>query len=114
MKKILIIDDEPGILDVFREILQEDGYSVITAENGVKGLARMEEAAFDLVIVDRKMPFGDGPDFVERIRERKVPIKILLITGSPAEPLPAGIDGYLPKPCEVDELQKMVGKLLEC
>jgi len=49
---------------------------------------------------------------VETLRQERIPVKVLLITGSPPEPLPSGIDGYLPKPCEMDRLLEMVKKLL--
>lgn len=112
MKKILIVDDEAGIRDVFAEILQEEGYEIKTASNGVDGLACVEKENFDLILLDKKMPLSGGITFVEKARSKNIPSKILLITGSPTDSTAQGVDGSLLKPCGVDELLDAVKKLL--
>jgi CheY-like chemotaxis protein len=112
MKKILIVDDEAGIRDVFSEILQEEGYATKTASNGIDGLACLESETFDLILLDKKMPLSGGINFVEKARAKNISSKILLITGSPTNTEATGVDGSLLKPCGVEELLTAVKKLL--
>jgi CheY-like chemotaxis protein len=111
-KKILIVDDEAGIRDVFSEILQEEGYSIKTASNGIDALTCLDSETFDLILLDKKMPLSGGMNFVEKARGKNIPSKILLITGSPTDTGAQGVDGSLLKPCGVDELISAVKKLL--
>jgi DNA-binding NtrC family response regulator len=112
MKKILIIDDEEGIRDVFTEILTEEGYGITTASNGKEGLSCLDQNRFDLIMLDKKMPISGGFDFVGELKNRKLDSKILLITGSPSGPMPEGVSACLLKPCGVEELIETVKKLL--
>lgn len=112
MKKILLVDDEAEIRDVFKEILSDEGYSVIAVENGIKGLEFLEKESFDLILVDKKMPGIDGLDFIREVRGRKIPVKIILITGSIAEHAHPEVDLSISKPCENDHLLEMVKKVL--
>jgi len=112
MKKILIVDDEEGIRDVFSEILQEEGYFTKTASNGVDALACLDSETFDLILLDKKMPLSGGMNFVEKARGKNIPSKILLISGSPTNTAEFGVDGSLLKPCGVEELITAVKQLL--
>jgi len=112
MKKILLVDDEESIREVFAEILTEEGYQVATVENGDEGLKLLAKEPFDLILVDKKMPGIDGFDFVRQVRAMNRPVKIVLITGSISENPLKEVDAYLAKPCEIDELISMVQKML--
>ncbi len=112
MKKILLVDDEISIRDVFAEILQDEGYEVSSVENGVQGLEALKTKTFDLILVDKKMPGIDGLDFIRQVRSMKLPTKIVLISGSISEHPLKEVDAYLSKPCEIEQLLEMVKKML--
>jgi DNA-binding NtrC family response regulator len=110
MKKILIIDDEAEIRNIFKEILEEEGFSVSTAMNGDKGMECLKQDQFDVIILDKKMPFRSGPDFVREAKPLLGNAKILLVSGSPSIDN-CEVAGFLPKPCSIDLLVDTVKKL---
>src|ERR1700677_3336558 len=81
LRKVLLVDDEAGILDLFGMILRNAGYFVRTAFNGAAGLQVFESASWDLVITDRKMPEMDGERLAEEIKEIAPKTPLILITG---------------------------------
>lgn len=66
--ELLLIDDEPSILDVLAELLSDDGINVTTAINGDEGLKLLKERHFDLVVSDISMPKMDGPSMLNQTR----------------------------------------------
>jgi two-component system, cell cycle sensor histidine kinase and response regulator CckA len=85
---VLVIDDEPFILEYVSKVLQEDGYGTFVAEDGGRGLAFFEEhrAEIDLVLTDIVMPDSiDGLELAEKIRRIDSSVPILFITGAVAE-----------------------------
>lgn len=111
MKKILIIDDEAEIRNIFKEVLEEEGYTVSTAMNGDKGMEILKQDPFDVIILDKKMPFQSGPDFIRNAKPFLGNAKILLVSGSPSVENDCEIAGFLPKPCSIDVLVETVKKL---
>jgi len=122
-KKILIIDDEPDTLTYFSDLLQDNGFETITADNGIDGVEKMKEDRPDLVTLDITMPEMSGTKFYRTLREDEATanIPIIIITGisedfkkfiSTRRNVPPP-DGYLSKPVEADELLDMVNKLLK-
>jgi CheY-like chemotaxis protein len=77
-----VIDDEELSLFTMREILEEAGHTVVTAGDGMAGLALQGAQAFDLVITDMVMPHKEGVQLIVEIRERDSRIPILAISGS--------------------------------
>jgi signal transduction histidine kinase len=116
--KILVVDDSPDNVFLIKTILEEEGYTVITAENGASALAQLEASPCDLVLLDLMMPGMDGYEVTRRIRENtRLPFfPILLITAhdSPnvAQGLDLGADDFIRKPVTVDELLARVRSLL--
>jgi signal transduction histidine kinase len=116
--KILVVDDSPDNVFLIKTILEEEGYTITTAENGPTALARIAESSFDLVLLDLMMPGMDGYEVTKRIRENKELsfIPILLITAhdtaSVAQGLDLGADDFIRKPVTVDELLARVRSLL--
>ena len=88
-KTILIVDDEHDILDALRTILEDEGYVVFTASDGVEALAMVEKGpAPDAILVDVMMPIMGGREVVEVLR-RKPPtaaVPIILMSDSPSAP----------------------------
>lgn len=115
--RILVVDDEDNIREVVKLNLELDGYEVVTANNGKKGLQRFLGEHFDLVILDVMMPEIDGFSLAEQIRlnNSEVPIIMLTAKDTPADRvqgLKRGADDYLTKPFNLEELQLRVQKLI--
>jgi len=115
--RILVVDDEDNIREVVKLNLELDGYEVVTANNGKKGLQRFMGEHFDLVILDVMMPEIDGFALAEQIRlhNSEVPIIMLTAKDTPSDRvqgLKRGADDYLTKPFDLEELQLRVQKLI--
>ena len=108
MPQILIIDDDPGLLNVCRVALQALGYLVRTAETGNEGLADAAIRAPDVIVLDLGLPDLDGLEVCRRIRTwSDAPIVVLSADGSEdrkVEALDGGADDYMTKPFGMREL----------
>ena len=115
-ERILIVEDDEGIVKVIQRGLQLEGYKVDAAYDGESGLELARSWFPDLVILDLMLPGIDGLEVCNRLRARSsVPILILTAketTQDRVEGLDAGADDYLVKPFELDELQARVRALL--
>ncbi len=80
-RRVLVVDDEPGVLDLMRRVLEADGQRVEAARSASEGLAALEGRAFDLLIVDLHLGDGDGNDLLDRARRLPAPPRVLLVTG---------------------------------
>lgn len=114
--RILAVDDDRNNLKMVAFLLSEEGYDVLTADDGVKGLHLVETESPDLVILDVMMPQMDGLEVCRRIRQAMdVPIIILSAKGETTDKvlgLELGADDYLPKPFEPSELLARVRAVL--
>ena len=115
-EKILLVDDEESILDVSKRYLERDGYHVITAANGEEAIKIWTEEKPDLIVLDLMMPFKDGMETAEEIREiDDVPIIMLTALGQERDRLlglTVGADDYLTKPFSPRELVLRVRNIL--
>jgi len=116
--RILLVDDDDGVLQSTRELLQEEGYEVLVAEDGARALARAERDAPDLVILDIVMPHHSGLSVLQRLRRgcRRRP-KIIVLTGHTDPRVfqcarSAGVDALVRKPFAIDQLLAMIQELL--
>lgn len=115
---ILVIDDDESIRLGCQQSLELEGYTVKTASNGRAGLELAREEAFDVLIVDLKMPEISGMKVLERVRQETPDTQVIMITGyatieSAVEAIRAGAYDYLPKPFSVDMLNVVVKRALE-
>jgi len=116
--RILVVDDSPDNVFLIQTILEEEGYSITTAEDGPSALAEVDKSPPHLVLLDVMMPGMDGFEVTQRLRQNaKLPfIPILLITAydqpSVAKGLDTGADDFIRKPVEVEELLARVRSLL--
>jgi DNA-binding response OmpR family regulator len=119
-KKILIVDDERDIVKALMIRLQANGYGVVSAFDGAQGLFMAHKENPDLIILDIRMPAGDGFSVAERLRKSAdtSAIPIIFLTGSPetnsqqrAQEL--GARFYIKKPYDPEELLDAVKRALE-
>lgn len=118
-KKILIVDDEPNILNALEFLLQNSGYDVLLARNGEAGLKQVEQHLPDLVLLDVMMSSMSGYEVCQRMRERAdwQHIKIIMLSakGGGAEinkGLSLGADVYVTKPFSNKDLVAKIDELL--
>jgi len=115
MKKILVVDDEENIRELYRDELAEEGYRVEMAGNGLQALAKFESFRPDLVTLDVMMPGMDGIEVLRRIREKNPSVPVLLLTafGEFKQDFSTwASDAYIVKSADVTELKRTVRKLL--
>lgn len=118
-KSILVVDDEPVVLEIAKRKLQERGYDVATAQDGMEALEQLKKKVPDLILLDIQMPRMNGYTFImEKAKNpeySKVPVVVLTAYGE-MEPLfkRHGIKAYLLKPLKLQELldkvQSIVGE----
>ncbi len=113
--KVLLIEDDAGIVMTLRRVLKEEGYEVVVETRGDTGLARSREDGFDVVITDWKLPGLSGMDLVRELHSAKLRLPIILITAhgtfdTAIEATKSGAFDYLLKPFEMPELLKLVEK----
>ena len=92
MAQILIIDDEDVVREMLRDILEPEGYVILDAENGKKGLEIFNPETIDLVITDIMMPEKDGFETITALNQIKPGIKIIALTGYGLHNLPIAFD----------------------
>jgi DNA-binding response OmpR family regulator len=93
-KKIMIVEDDSFVLDIYQTKLSQEGYSVIEARNGVEAMKKMEKEKPDLVLLDIVMPYMDGIEVLKKMKEsdelKNVPV-ILLTNLSQKEEINVGL-----------------------
>jgi DNA-binding response OmpR family regulator len=115
MKRILVVDDEENIRELYRDELLEQGFEVELAEDGFKALDLLSVFKPDLVTLDVKMPGIDGIEVLRRIRERDVNLPVLLLTafGEFRQDFNTwASDAYIVKSANLTELVETVHTLL--
>jgi len=115
---ILIIDDENLVRENLKTVFVMEGYEVVLAENGEKGISKFSDSEPDVVLLDVRLPDIDGKEVLEKIRKIDNNAIILIITGAPGfedtvEFIKSGAYDYLPKPFDVGELKFHIEKALE-
>ena len=125
--KILVVDDDPDILDAVSMILETRGYQVVTARDGIEGLATLKAEKPDLMILDLLMPKLDGFGVCKELQDprwakyKDIPILILTSVREEASRrryeletgLELDVDDYVEKPVSPDILLERVGRLIK-
>ncbi len=118
--KILIIDDEKNILAVLSEILEEDGHSVRTAENGEKGIKILRESLeeIELVLLDIKLPDWNGIDLLKLIKNEKPKTEVIMISGHgtvsmAVQATKLGAYDFIEKPLSIEKVRIAIAHALE-
>ena len=116
--KVLIIDDEKSIRDIFSLLLAEKGYGTESAATGEQGLALARRSAPDVVLLDMNLPDIPGLDVLAGLRRDAPACRIIIITAfgtirNAVEATKLGAYAYLEKPVDNEELQLLIGRALE-
>ena len=114
--KILMIDDDAGLLELLRQGLEIAGFTVITAESGRAGFQRAYHEQPDLILLDIMMPEADGWETYRQLRRiTHVPVIILTAMATREDVsrgLAMGVDGFLIKPCSFETLEQHIEQAL--
>jgi DNA-binding NtrC family response regulator len=106
---VLIIDDEAAIRESLQTLLEFEGYSVDTANDGLEGLQRIAERPFDLVLLDFALPERNGIEILQEIRERDAELPVIMITAygtveNAVNAMQAGATNFIQKPWDNEKL----------
>ena len=112
---ILIVDDEPSILQSLSGLLSDEGFEISTAANGYEALKIVDTESPDLVLLDIWMPGIDGIETLKRIKEKRPDLEIIMLTGhatvkSGIEAMKFGAEDFLEKPVDLNELLEKIGE----
>jgi DNA-binding response OmpR family regulator len=118
MPRILTVDDSKAIRSIVGRQVTEIGFDVDEAEDGLLGLAKLEEVEYDLVILDVTMPNLDGPGMLAKMREQGNKTPVLMLTSESkrsvmVDVMKSGIEDYILKPFKPEELKAKVLKVLK-
>jgi len=118
MPRILTIDDSSTIRSIISKQMSELGFEVDHAEDGVQGLAKLEDVSVDLILLDVTMPVMDGPTMLAALRDRGNHTPVIMLTSESKRSIVAGavklgIEDYILKPFKPDELRGKVMKALK-
>lgn len=107
--KLLIVEDEKRMVELLRKGLEEEGHSVVCAEDGLEGLSLAKNYEFDAIILDIMLPQLDGYEVSKRLRKEKIPTPVIMLTAKDTvqdivHGLDLGADDYMTKPFSFEEL----------
>jgi len=116
--RILIVEDEKSMREVLRILLEEEGYEIIAASNGIEGMEYLGGDIFDLVVTDIKMPKADGFEVLKKVKELSPSTIVIMITAfgtteSTIEAMKLGAYDYIHKPFKIDEIRLIIQKAFE-
>lgn len=118
--KILVIDDEPNIVQTLQDRLEMNDYDVCTANNGKEGLERFDHEKPQVILLDVIMPIMDGHEMLENLRKRPdgQDVSVIMLTARSqtqdiARANACGIDDYIVKPFDLSELLEKIETVIE-
>jgi two-component system response regulator AtoC len=116
MARLLLVDDEPGMLFALKELAESHGHEAVLARSGAEALARLD--GVDAVITDYSMPEMDGVQLLKSIRDRDESLPVIMLTAHGSERLAVramktGAYDYVTKPFDIDEMALVLERALE-
>ena len=117
-RTVLVVDDDPALLNSLTEILEGEGYEVTAAADGESGLRCLKEQAFDLVLSDLALPGLNGMELLKYLQQEKPAVPCIIITGygtiaNAVSAMHQGAYDYFTKPVDPTELRLVVARALE-
>jgi len=117
---VLLIDDEQYVLDVWSDYLTDNGFSVLTVDNGAEGVEMFRERKddIDIVILDYIMPGMSGVEVLTQIKEIRENVKVIVASGyskngHAKEVMDVGLDGFIQKPSTLSDMMKKIRSVLD-
>jgi two-component system, OmpR family, response regulator MprA len=108
---VLVVEDEPAVREVVADLLQDEGYAVRQASDGLQAIDELEVDDVDLVLSDVRMPRLDGPSLARRLRGRGRAVPVVLMSAVDVEVDLPGVR-FLPKPFDRDHLLHVIDSAL--
>lgn len=117
-KKVLLVDDEVDFTASLGKILRRRGFEVETASDGLIALERITHQAFDVIVLDVKMPGMDGIETLREIKKKKPTVEVIMLTGhgsveSGIQGLQLGAYNYIMKPVPLNDLLQQMAQAYE-
>ena len=117
MIKFLVVDDEPGVVDQVKELLELRQYATVTATSGKKALELVKKEKPNIVILDIRMPDLSGIDVLKEIKKNYPKTRVIMLTGVEDEStknmaMGLGASGYLTKPYSYSDLLELSRKII--
>jgi len=111
--KVLIVDDDVEFADSLKDILDAEGHKTQTANNGLEAIVEVEDTAFDIILMDIKMPVMNGVELLKRVKKLNTEIVVIMMTAFSVEDLindakEEGAFGVLHKPLDIKKLLEMI------
>ena len=118
MPKILVVDDEPDMIWAIKNVLLAEGYSVDSVNSGEEALNKINNSPLDLVLLDFRLPGMDGIQILEKIKQIKPALPVIMLTGyggieEAVQAIKLGASHYIPKPFDNNQLIESVNKALQ-
>ena len=115
--KILLVDDDPSILEILSDLMAIFGYEYDTAQNGHEAIEKLKKGFFHIVLTDMKMPGMDGMELLRYVSSSYPNIKVMVLTGydrtfSYTDVVKAGASDFISKPFNTDELEAKINRLV--
>ncbi len=115
-KKVLVVDDEPSICDLYARALDKKKYSVESAHSGQEALSAIEHTQYDFIFLDLKMPGMDGVETFKEIKKKNVRSVVVIVTAYPdsellVEAMRLGPLTVVLKPFDMSEIQRSIESL---
>lgn len=111
MPRVLVVDDEPQVVELLQEFLAAKGYQVLTASDGEEALQKVKEERPHVVLLDMRMPKMNGLEVLKRVREIDHEVGVIMVTGVMEEEtgrqaLQLGAFDYITKPLDLKYLER--------
>jgi CheY-like chemotaxis protein len=114
-KKVLLVDDDPGVRRMLLRVLEEEDYDVVPAVNGLEALEVVTNTAVDLVLLDLNLPVQNGWETFERLNTENPSLPVIIITARPNQLFPAlaaGAGALMEKPLDLPKLLRTMRDLM--
>jgi DNA-binding NtrC family response regulator len=114
-EKVLLVDDEVELLDTLSERMRNRGMEVATSSSGVEALKKVDQEAYDVIILDLMMPGVDGLEALKILKEKRPELQVILLTGHATvekgiEAMKLGAMDFLEKPADLNQLTEKIKK----